>query len=205
MRHLRRAGVSLGLALCFTLGGRAAIKSAAAQANQVPATLKWAPIALLERGAAVALDRVAYAIEGAESGHGTDPLMWVRTPTGRKDQCRFLQTQPTMSAAEIALTRGKTGPSGAPTSPICTADTATGPMPLPLTTGVRATWIPGSATVVRSTDFRWQSSATASVYCSVPHRACQGSGSSACDPDDRRPTRITAAPRLHAFTRRLCE
>ena len=30
----------------------------------------------------MALDRVAYAIEGAESGHGTDPLMWGADPDG---------------------------------------------------------------------------------------------------------------------------
>jgi transglycosylase-like protein with SLT domain len=30
----------------------------------------------------VALDRLAYAVEGAESGHGTDPLMWGADPNG---------------------------------------------------------------------------------------------------------------------------
>ncbi len=43
---------------------------------------KTAPSAPLERGPAAALDRVSYAVEGAESDHGTDPLMWGPDPNG---------------------------------------------------------------------------------------------------------------------------
>jgi Transglycosylase SLT domain len=82
MGHSFRAGVCLGLALCFTSGLHAAVNSAAAQANRLPVAAETAPIAPLGRGAAAALDRVAYAVEGAESDHGTDPLMWGPDPKG---------------------------------------------------------------------------------------------------------------------------
>ena len=71
--HSFRAGVCLELALCFTLGVYAAVNSAAGQTNRLSTAAKTAPF---EPGAAVVLDRVAYAVEGAESSHGTDPLMW---------------------------------------------------------------------------------------------------------------------------------
>jgi len=71
-----RTGVCLGLALCFTLGVCAAPNSAAAQTNRFSTAVKTAPAVPLERGASAALDRIAYAVEGAESDHGTDPLMW---------------------------------------------------------------------------------------------------------------------------------
>jgi hypothetical protein len=76
------AGVCLELALCFTLGVYADVNSAVAQTDQYSAAAKTAPIAPLERGAAAALDRIAYAVEGAESDHGTDPLMWGPNPKG---------------------------------------------------------------------------------------------------------------------------
>jgi hypothetical protein len=82
MGHWFRAGVSLGLALYLTLGVYTAVNSAAAQANRLSAAAKTPPIAPLERGAAAALDRIAYAVEGAESDHGTDPLMWGPDPDG---------------------------------------------------------------------------------------------------------------------------
>ena len=34
------------------------------------------------------LDRVAYAIDGAESSHGNDLSMWRPDPAGRRGQCR---------------------------------------------------------------------------------------------------------------------
>jgi hypothetical protein len=77
-----RAGVSLGLALCLTLGTRAANNSAAAQANRPRTAEKSLLIGSLERGEAVALDRVAVAVEGAESNHGADPQMWSSDPNG---------------------------------------------------------------------------------------------------------------------------
>ena len=82
MGHSFRAGVCLGLALCLTFGVCAAVNSAAAQTSRLSAAAKTAPIAPLERGAAAALDRIAYAVEGAESDHGTDPLMWGPDPKG---------------------------------------------------------------------------------------------------------------------------
>jgi hypothetical protein len=77
-----RAGVSLGLALCLTLGTRAANNSAAAQANRPPTAEKSLLLGSLERGEAVALDLVAVAVEGAESNHGADPQMWSSDPNG---------------------------------------------------------------------------------------------------------------------------
>jgi Transglycosylase SLT domain len=67
---------SLGLALCLSLGAGTADNSAAAQANRPPAAEKSLLIWSLERAEPVALDRVAFAVEGAESNHGTDPQMW---------------------------------------------------------------------------------------------------------------------------------
>jgi len=67
---------SLGLALCLSLGAGIADNSAAAQANRPPAAEKLLLIGWLERAESVALDRVAFAVEGAESNHGTDPQMW---------------------------------------------------------------------------------------------------------------------------------
>ena len=82
MGHSFRAGFCLELALCFTLGVYAAVNSAAAQTNRLSTAAKTAPSAPLGRNAAAALDRVAYAVEGAESDHGTDPLMWEPDPRG---------------------------------------------------------------------------------------------------------------------------
>jgi hypothetical protein len=67
---------SLGLALCLSLGPGTADNSAAAQANRPPTAEKLLLIGPLERAESVALDRVAFAVEGAESNHGTDPQMW---------------------------------------------------------------------------------------------------------------------------------
>jgi hypothetical protein len=82
MSHLFRAGVFLGLALSLTLAVGAANNDAAAQANRSPAAEKSLLIGSLERGEAGALDRVAFAVEGAESDHGTDPQMWSPAPNG---------------------------------------------------------------------------------------------------------------------------
>ena len=71
-----RVGVSLGLALCLSLGAGTAHNSAAAQANRPPTAEKSLLIGSLERAEAVVLDRVAFAVEGAESNHGADPQMW---------------------------------------------------------------------------------------------------------------------------------
>jgi hypothetical protein len=77
-----RAWICFGLILCFTFGLHADANRAAAQTNRLSAATKTAPIAPLERGAAAMLDRIAYAVEGAESDHGTDPLMWGPDPDG---------------------------------------------------------------------------------------------------------------------------
>jgi len=77
-----RVGVSLGLAFCLTLGVYTAVSSATAKTNRLSAAAKTAPIAPPERSAAAMLDRIAYAVEGAESDHGTDPLMWGPDPKG---------------------------------------------------------------------------------------------------------------------------
>ena len=77
-----RAGISLGLALCLSLGAGTANNSAAAQANRLPTAEKSLLLGSLERGEAVALDRVAFAVEGAESDHGADPQMWSSDPDG---------------------------------------------------------------------------------------------------------------------------
>ena len=136
MRHLRRAGVCLGFAVLHSRWSRGhqersrpseptprhpkvdAYRPARARCRHGAG-----PVGVCGRGS-----RIRPRDRSADVGCG--PQRAART-------IQFSATQPTMSAGEIALTRGKTGPSGAPTSPTCTADTATGPMPLPLTTGVR--------------------------------------------------------------------
>jgi hypothetical protein len=80
--RLLRTGACLGLALCLTLGVDTAYNSAAAQTDRSPAAEKSVPIGSLVRGEAVALDRLAVAVEGAESSHGADPQMWRPDPNG---------------------------------------------------------------------------------------------------------------------------
>src|SRR5215831_7909122 len=82
MSHAFRTGVCLGLALSFTLGVCAAPNSVAAQTNRFSTAVNTAPAVPRERSASAALDRIAYAVEGAESDHGTDPLMWGPDPEG---------------------------------------------------------------------------------------------------------------------------
>jgi hypothetical protein len=62
--------------LCLSIGAGTADNSAAAQANRPSAAEKSLLIGPFERAELVALDRMAFAVEGAESNHGTDPQMW---------------------------------------------------------------------------------------------------------------------------------
>jgi hypothetical protein len=55
-----------------------AVDVASAWAGSAPAA-KWAPF---EPGGAAALDRIAYAVDGAESSHGANPRMWRPEPDG---------------------------------------------------------------------------------------------------------------------------
>ena len=80
--HPCPGAVALGLALCLTLWVDTADNSAAAQANRPPTAEKSVLIGSLERGQAVVLDRLAVAVEGAESNHGADPQMWRPDPNG---------------------------------------------------------------------------------------------------------------------------
>jgi hypothetical protein len=82
MLRFPRAGVWLGLALCLGLAVRTADKSAAAQARHTPATDKSIPQGSFERGTVAVLERVTYAVEGAESSHGADPQTWGSDPNG---------------------------------------------------------------------------------------------------------------------------
>jgi hypothetical protein len=59
--------------LTLILGLEAPGNSVAAQANR--ASLAEATTGL-DRGGAAALDRIAFAVDGVESGHGSDPKMW---------------------------------------------------------------------------------------------------------------------------------
>lgn len=77
-----QAGAALELAVYFILGSPMADNSAVAQVNRPTTAEKSVLRGPLERGQAVALDRVAYAVEGAESNHGTDPQMWGPDPNG---------------------------------------------------------------------------------------------------------------------------
>jgi transglycosylase-like protein with SLT domain len=79
VRRLLADASCVGSALTLILGLEASGSSAAAQANRP--SLAEATIGL-DRGGAAALDRIAFAIDGVESGHGTDPKMWGLNPDG---------------------------------------------------------------------------------------------------------------------------
>src|SRR6516225_9485011 len=90
------------------------------------------------------LDRIAYAVDGAESGHGQDLTMWRPDPSGPQDPCRSASRQRPMWAVVIGLIRRKIARSGAPTWSTYTGGTKTGQMRSPPTIGAWATWIIGS-------------------------------------------------------------
>ena len=75
-----RAGAAVGLAMCTIIGALWADNRAVAQASRPPSG--QSPMPRLELGRAATLERVAYAVEGAESDHGTDPHMWGPDPGG---------------------------------------------------------------------------------------------------------------------------
>ena len=80
--HPCPGAVALGLGLCLTLWVDTADNSAAAQPNRSPTAEKSVLVGSLERGQAFALDRLAVAVEGAETNHGADPQMWRPDPNG---------------------------------------------------------------------------------------------------------------------------
>jgi hypothetical protein len=49
------------------------------------------------------LDRVANAVDGAESSHGKDIAMWRPDPPGPKDRCRSARRRRRMSVVGIDL------------------------------------------------------------------------------------------------------
>lgn len=79
VRRLLADARSVGSALTLILGLEASGSSVAAQANRP--SLAEATMGL-DRGGAGALDRIAFAIDGVESNHGTDPKMWNPNPDG---------------------------------------------------------------------------------------------------------------------------
>lgn len=77
LRRLLVDGSRVGSTLILVLGLEASGSNVAAQPNrpsQAEATTG------LDRGGAAALDRIAFAIDGVESSHGTDPKMWGLNP-----------------------------------------------------------------------------------------------------------------------------
>jgi hypothetical protein len=71
-----RGCISCGSILFLILFSEASHSNAAAQASRSPA-LQWsAPFRVPETSEATLLDRVAFAIDGVESAHGSDPKMW---------------------------------------------------------------------------------------------------------------------------------
>jgi hypothetical protein len=64
------------LILCLSFVARAAPNSAVAQADGPAPAEKIARIGSLALGEAIVLDRVAFAVEGAESDYGADPQTW---------------------------------------------------------------------------------------------------------------------------------
>jgi hypothetical protein len=77
LRRLLVDASRVGSALILVLGLEASGSDVAAQPNrpsQAEATTG------LDRGGAAALDRIAFAIDGVESSHGSDPKMWSLSP-----------------------------------------------------------------------------------------------------------------------------
>jgi hypothetical protein len=85
---------------------------------------------------ATELNRVAYAVEGAESSHGTNAAMWRIEPTGPQGPMQGAKRRLWMSEVEIDLTSNRTEHWGEPTSVCCVGDTATGLMRFQPITGV---------------------------------------------------------------------
>ena len=77
-----RAGAALPLTVCVMVGALVADNRAVAQASRPTTAERRSPDHLAELGRAAALDRMAYAVEGAESDHGADPHMWGPDPNG---------------------------------------------------------------------------------------------------------------------------
>jgi len=75
------ASALLGLTSCLTTIGAVAGNAAAGERARGTGE-KSAAVGPLERGIAIGLDRVAFAVEGAESNHGADPQMWGPDPNG---------------------------------------------------------------------------------------------------------------------------
>ena len=73
-----QASLSLGLGWCLTFGVVTADNGAVARANRHTTVERSTPSqgSELERGEAALLDRVVFAVEGAESDHGADRHMW---------------------------------------------------------------------------------------------------------------------------------
>ena len=90
------------------------------------------------------LDRVAFAVDGAESSHGTDLRMWRPELSGPQGP---MQVSPprSIAAAATGSTWSRTDNWAAAISRACTGDTAIGRMRSRHTTGVQATWMRGSA------------------------------------------------------------
>jgi hypothetical protein len=75
---------SLGLltvCVLVLIGGLAIHSKGSAQAGAAPA-VQSSSAGPLEPGGAAALNRIAYAVDGAESSHGADPAMWRLDPDG---------------------------------------------------------------------------------------------------------------------------
>ena len=79
IRRLLGDASRVGTALSLILALEASGNGVAAQANRP--SLAEATTGL-DRGVVAALDRIAFAVDGVESGHGTDPKMWSPNPDG---------------------------------------------------------------------------------------------------------------------------
>ncbi len=77
----RLIGLFPACVLFLIFGNVAVCKSGSAQSAGSP-PVKSSSAGPLEPGGAAALDRIAYAVDGAESSHGADPKMWRPDPEG---------------------------------------------------------------------------------------------------------------------------
>src|SRR6516164_5178695 len=96
------------------------------------------------------LDRVAFAVDGAESSHGTDLRMWRPELSGPQGPMQVSPPRRLISAAPTGSTWSRTDNWAAAISRACTGDMAIGRMRSRHTTGVQATWMRGSAPGARA-------------------------------------------------------
>ena len=110
------------------------------------------PVSAGKRTRATELDRVAYAVEGAESSHGTNAAMWRAEPAGPQGPMQVSEKAAVDAGGATGLMSNRTGHLVRPISTCFTNDTATGWMRSRLIIGVRVELMVASSKAARRRD-----------------------------------------------------